>query len=363
MISRDLSTQIKQMNIGIGRFQRAYHKCLALLFGDRVFYEHAWRRVFGVPPPVYQPHPYLLYELNPDWRSRCGKSRHNPDGFRGRPIQAEKSGGKVRIVCMGESSTYCTGIIKDEDTYPARLEHHLQLAGISVEIINAGVGGYTSLENLMRYHFKIRCLQPDLVVYYFTHNDVHPRRFPALSLDYREYSQSWFEPHNAGLGLGWLGRRIALSKGDIGKIVRRYSEYSGRRHAANVEANPPLAFRQNILALARMAHADGVQVLIALPNYHSAEEAAQGWQEVKNPAWRAVWEHRTLVVKMAKAEGFNWFDFSSRIPYPKNDKEFPSEFYLDGVHFNESGADLAGRMLAEELLKQEWGDIINQGMK
>ena len=363
MISRNPSHWIEAMNIGIGRLQRVYHKGLALMLGDRVFDQPMWRRLFGVPLPVYRPHPYLLYELNPDWRSPCGKSRHNPDGFRGLPIKTDPPSGRTRIVCMGESSTYCTSIIEDKDTYPARLEYHLKQAGKSVEVLNAGVGGYTSLENLMRYHFKIRYLKPNLLIYYFTHNDVHPRKFPSLSPDYREYSQSWYEPHNTGSLFGWWSRRTALGKGDIGKLVRRYSEYSGRRKAANTTANPPVAFRENLRALVRMARADGVQVMMALPNYHSADEADRGWEQVQNPVWRAVWEHRAVVSEMSRAEGFQCYDFSKGIPYPADNKQFPSECYQDAAHFNRRGADIAGRLLADELEGDSWATLFRKESK
>lgn len=159
------------------RLKRALPAIAALVFGDRLLLRHgrydALARALRVPPLAYRPHPYMLYELNPNWTSSDGKTHHNSLGFRGREVAPRKRPGCVRIVCMGESTTYCTGIADDRDTYPARLEAHLRALhpNRDIEVVNAGIGGFTSIENLLRFHFHVAPLTPDLVIYYYTHND------------------------------------------------------------------------------------------------------------------------------------------------------------------------------------------------
>jgi lysophospholipase L1-like esterase len=272
----------------------------AFLFGDAPMLRYGLSRILarmlGQGELIYRPHPYTLYELNPAWRSHSGRSQHNALGFRGAEMSREKPPGRFRIVCMGESTTYCTGIDADDATYPARLAAHLKLLrpDRDIEVVNAGVGGYTSIENLLRYHFHVAPLSPDLIVFYYTHNDAHPRRFPVLSRDYHEYSRSWFEPHFKGGFRGLLVRRFSLASGDIGNLVRRYNE-TPKRPSANIRNNPPIAFRANMTSLALLARAAGTRVLFVNPRYRGLAKLAQGETKHANPAVAAMHEHRQII--------------------------------------------------------------------
>jgi lysophospholipase L1-like esterase len=339
----------------IMRARRVVSGCGAFLLGDRALLRTGGpgpvARAFGLRAPIYRPHPYTLYELSPDWRSTDGRSRHNSLGFRGAEVSVDKPASRIRIVCMGESTTYCTGIGDDDMTYPARLEAHLRnrRPGLDIEVINAGVGGYTSIENLLHCHFRVVPLAPDLIVSYYTHNDVHPRRMPRLSRDYREYSRSWYEPPFGGGIRGWTARRRNLASGDIGSLVRRYDEYAGQRHSANVLNNPPEAFRANVRALAVVAHAAGAKLLFVSPPYRNPR-APDGINVHVNPAYNAVFEHRSIVEMIGAELGFAVYDLARDMPYPVDPHAFPNEHYLDPVHVSEKGADLMGHLVAEAVL-------------
>jgi hypothetical protein len=80
-----------------------------------------------------RPHHYLHFELVPGYRSPDGAATHNSYGFRGKEFTIKKPVGAKRVVCIGESTTYCTGI-KDAQTWPERLSEKL-----GAEVINAGV--------------------------------------------------------------------------------------------------------------------------------------------------------------------------------------------------------------------------------
>jgi lysophospholipase L1-like esterase len=248
---------------------------------------------------------------------------------------------------MGESTTYCTGIEDDGSTYPARLEIHLRARrpDLDIEVINAGVGGYTSIENLLRYHFHIAPLSPDLIVYYYTHNDIHARRMPYLSRDYREYSRSWHEPPFGGGIRGWIARRRALATGDIGNIVRRYDELApGSRRAANTAKNPPDYFRANITALILLIRAAGVCLMFVNPPYRNLQQDGG-----MDPVYTALLQHRGIIEELGAVFGFPVYDLASEMPYPSDPRGFPSEYYLDPTHVNERGADLMAELIAKAI--------------
>ena len=314
-------------------------------------------RLFGLRAPRYVPHPYMLYALNRSWASADGRTRHNALGFRGAELASEKASGSLRVVCMGESSTYCTGIADDRDAYPARLHEALAAAlpGRTIEVVNAGVGGYTSAENVLRCLFDVVPLEPDLVVYYYTHNDAHARRYPKLSRDYREFSRSWFEPHGAGGVLAALRRRAILALGDIGELVRRTEAHGGRRPSLNVAKNPPEAFAANMAALAAIARDAGARLLFVNPNYRDLDlnDAADLAQPPStNLAFRAVWEHRRIVENLAQRLGEGLVDLRGQIPYPETRDGFPTQDYLDPVHFTPAGAERAAKIVAQAILAQ-----------
>jgi len=125
-------------------------------------------------------HPYLPYVLAPNVYG------HNALGFRGKPFEPEKPKGLIRIVCMGSSSTYGVYVSSD-DAYPSQLEKLLRQEGIQVEVINAGVPGWVSTENLLYLQLCILPLKPDIVVVYEGRNEVFPQAFNGYKPDYSHY--------------------------------------------------------------------------------------------------------------------------------------------------------------------------------
>ena len=265
--------------------------------------------------PIYRPHHYMLYELAPNYVSADGLTHHNSYGFRGAEFQIEKPASVCRIVCMGESTTYSTGIKDDAQTYPARLAAHLSRdqSEREIEVLNAGVGGYTSAENLLQFIFRVQPLQPDIVVFYYTHNDVHPRRLPTLSRDYREYSKAWHQSPFEKFGLGRFALRVAdmarRQSPSLSRKVRRLDEYKGRIRAAHVEDNPPTSFHANMGSLALLARGWGIRMLFVNPSYRFLE------QENPELTWdlvsKGVSEHRLSLSESPRNSVFLYLTFSN----------------------------------------------------
>ncbi len=81
-----------------------------------------------------------------------------------------------RIACLGGSTTYGDGVDDWRLTYPALLQDSLRAWGVSeVEVVNAGVPGYSSYESVINLEFRVLDLHPDLVFFYEAINDVYPR--------------------------------------------------------------------------------------------------------------------------------------------------------------------------------------------
>jgi hypothetical protein len=131
--------------------------------------------------------PYLRTALVPGMRFRSGPYRIdvNSLGFRGPEIVVPKPPETMRIFALGESSTFgWKGARSHEEAWPGVLETKLRTEhpGRRIEVINAGVPGYTSIEQRINFMLRISHLQPDAAV-------CRPGWFTRLM----EFSYVWME--------------------------------------------------------------------------------------------------------------------------------------------------------------------------
>ncbi len=96
----------------------------------------------------------------------------NARGFRGPMPARAKPAGALRVVAIGNSSTFGWGV-NDDETYPAQLGRALRAAlpGRPIEVMNAGVPGFTSFQGRRLLADEVLPLAPDFVVLAFGFND------------------------------------------------------------------------------------------------------------------------------------------------------------------------------------------------
>ncbi len=110
------------------------------------------------------------------WRMAPHKAWEvNGLGIRDRRNLGEKKPGSFRIICLGSSVTIGEPLeyTKLEDTYPAVLEELLNASYSTnkIEVINAGVLGYTSYQGLKFLEKEVLKYRPDMVIVHFGYND------------------------------------------------------------------------------------------------------------------------------------------------------------------------------------------------
>lgn len=96
----------------------------------------------------------------------------NSKGFRGPDFSENKPGDVYRIFCLGNSCCFGTKV-PQKVTYPAQLEKLLNAnpGAKKVEVINAGVPGYSSLQELRYLREEIVKYDPDMVIVQYGEND------------------------------------------------------------------------------------------------------------------------------------------------------------------------------------------------
>jgi lysophospholipase L1-like esterase len=136
---------------------------------------------------LFEEHPELVGSLIKNATHTRGNLTysHNSLGYRSNEFTVEKPKEKIRIVTLGGSTTYGVGVNNDE-TWPSHLAKEL---GTNYEVINMGVPGYSSRENLLQSEMYLSELQPDLAIYYIGLNDLRNINIENLADDYSDFHQ------------------------------------------------------------------------------------------------------------------------------------------------------------------------------
>ncbi len=130
----------------------------------------------------YRPHPYFGYVR----RDKGTSDSVNHLGFWGPERELAKPEGTVRIIALGGSTT--AGPL----AWPYQLEDVLnsRLDGVNVEVLNLGIGGWTSAEALAAFAMVGLSYSPDLVVVHCVNNDMEPMRAIEPEVDYSHYRRA-----------------------------------------------------------------------------------------------------------------------------------------------------------------------------
>lgn len=130
-------------------------------------------------PNFYRVDPLVGYAFRPNvegwnWRENKNYVRINSDGLRDREHAKAKPANTFRIALLGDS--YCAAMqVPMEKTFWYQMEQQLKtcptMAGRQVELINFGVSGYGTVQELLTFRHKARAYQPDLIVLAVTTNN------------------------------------------------------------------------------------------------------------------------------------------------------------------------------------------------
>jgi len=157
-------------------------------------------------PSIFDPHPWLVGVPRPGVTVEQGGKviHHNSLGLRGREITPRKPG-MPRVVTLGGSTTYCTGVSEGE-TWPEELERRLDPA---VQVVNLGVPGYTTVEHLIQTALNLSDLHPDVAIYYEGWNDLLNAHIENLRSDYSDF-HGHAQYHALHLPEVWTGPDLAF---------------------------------------------------------------------------------------------------------------------------------------------------------
>ncbi|NOT94683.1 MAG: hypothetical protein HOP00_00040 [Nitrospira sp.] len=169
-------------------------------------------RVFHLTAPLqYEPNPWFGWGHTPNavvWRSQDGESvevKINSRGLRDFDYQHEKPEGTYRIMVLGDSFSEAVQVSL-ENSFPKLIEAVLSgkqtLQPFRIEVINAGVSGYGTDNELLFFRSEGSRYKPDLVLLEFCIcNDVRNNWFELENVDAGGFRKPYFVPGSDGLVL------------------------------------------------------------------------------------------------------------------------------------------------------------------
>lgn len=107
--------------------------------------------------------------------------RVNEQGFRGRCAAVPKPHGVFRMACLGDSHTFGHGL-REGEPWPAVLERELgrPIGSERIEVLNCGVVGYDTEQEVALLERRVLAFEPDLVLLQFYFNDTTMPPLAAL---------------------------------------------------------------------------------------------------------------------------------------------------------------------------------------
>ena len=142
-------------------------------------------RIWSPPGNHFQFGDHMEYSPEYVWVNRPGAQgregllgsyiRINRHGHRGPEVEEEKPPGVFRVLCLGDSFTFGSGV-QDEETFPRVLEKRLRDAGYRAEVLNAGVAGWGSVQYLHYFLKNAKRFGADIAIVNFFANDMDTTR-------------------------------------------------------------------------------------------------------------------------------------------------------------------------------------------
>lgn len=121
------------------------------------------------------PDPRIMYDLLPNLsvRFQAVPVKTNSCGMRGPERSVHKEGSTYRVALLGDSFAFGWGVAEDK-TFATVLEenlNHVTGGDPTVEVLNLGVPGYSTFQEVALFEEQALDFEPDAVLVYFVSND------------------------------------------------------------------------------------------------------------------------------------------------------------------------------------------------
>ena len=290
----------------------------------------------------------------------------NSQGFRGAEFDPDIKRSRLRIFCSGGSTTACNSV-DDHQTWPFLLEKELRGRGYDTEVINAGVQGWFSYHERLRFFREIKSYKPDMVLFHQGWNEEFEYSSLSLGKDWKpervrnvvEENYLYTQPNRFLSSTRWLSFYLGF--------------YWYRRNCVNLPsmsfANPNrwnvlkstdylTAWFDNLAAIEKGATEQGVPVLMLdYPCLVNTDDTAED-REVYLRNSRL--SHFFADYQAISKKRISWFlkKIAPMIPSVDGSEIFKDfhgtsrvRFFLDEIHLSAEGNEVFARAVADKLVQ------------
>jgi lysophospholipase L1-like esterase len=262
--------------------------------------------------------------------------------FRGKKISVEKPPNIYRIICLGGSFTYGWPYDKNPSiAYPAVLEKLLNSipSNREYEVINAGVGGYTSYQALFYFKNRLYKLKPDLVTVCFGANDGNKNYEIGVFCSDKDYyerlmslseNKTFFKIKRCLDNL----RIYALMEKIIFNIKKQFIKPKQRV--------PPSDFEKNLREFIRLAKFYNFKLLFIIEPHKNLKNFVS---ELKNNPYYNIYD------TLAK-ENLEWVKLVDTITLVRKYKD--GDIFYDEMHLTPLGHRIVAELILQVLEKSSF---------
>jgi lysophospholipase L1-like esterase len=319
----------------------------------------------------FEAYPYLMYRVKPN--QHYSTINVNSLGFRGQEIQFEKPKDIVRIVMLGGSALWGTGVSSDFNTISAQLEKKLNelRPPKKFQVINTGDSGYVTAQELIVFYDRALQLKPDIVITFDGYNDLYAgftNRFAGYPQNFQQFKEK-LEQHNFLYYLSACVNELLSHSLFIQKLKNKIRIFISKRTKVGpddipvtyVEASEiAAAYGRNLEFLDIIAKAYNVRTLYTLQpvlgfgakklseaekkNLAALNENVFGYSNYLNKVYPLFLEQLNRLKKDRQAKILDLTDiFNSR----------EDTIFIDGVHFSDLANEMVAQRIYETLIKEE----------
>jgi lysophospholipase L1-like esterase len=325
----------------------------------------------------FRPHPQLIYVFKADstftmTEPPYGHFTINGFGFRSTLDldlkQRQKRPDTIRIATLGGSTTM--GVNDDDKIWPYLLGRRLSalFPGKSIEVLNEGIMGYTSLDNLLDLSMRVIDFNCDVYILYLGVNDLLAAApLDVYKTDYSHFRRTLYERlYAVALLPSWLlhlksfravlqacgvpDSRDLLANTGTGQFRRAFDVFDQLfrpAQAASASSNPSdnttSQKKQQIEAAIRQSVIRNIRSMLGIIRMHNPQAITILSSFYMRRELQIIKDLNADIANLARENGLVLADPANRLPRD------PSIVY-DNCHFTPHGDNLMSETMAQSVL-------------